>query len=89
MRCRTSVQSKILNKPGIRRDSLRFNAELFAGQLPHFFENGIERLRSFKVLKLSFDRLDELTHRVDFLGDGVRNLDAELLFDGHHQLDRV
>src|SRR4029453_8203842 len=41
------------------------------------------------LLGVRLDVLDGFLHARDLLGVLVRNLDAELLFEGHDQLDRI
>src|SRR5437764_10823215 len=47
------------------------------------------RNRRRSGLGVALDEADRVAHRLDLLGRVVGNLDAELLFERHHQFDRI
>jgi hypothetical protein len=85
-----SVQAQVFDEARIRDYIAWLKTRLNANDIPHLGENFLfAEVRSPEASQLGYKIFVHVTHRDDPCGLFVGNLEAETLFDGHHELYRI
>jgi hypothetical protein len=83
----TSIYSKILNDSRLCQHTLRFDSKLITDQLTQLNKDGLRILLTPAALQFGNDETMKVANREEFLRNTIRNVDTEMLFGIHHQLD--